>query len=98
MPVKEFQRVLSGHLIISKNTQEGMRNLESICCLSIKITKHRQSFMFGVEEKSLKLKELQEWKKSEIVAMVCWDEEFIEDIQITKEILMKSKWNIKEAD
>ena len=60
MLVKEFQRVLSGQLIISKNTQEGMRNLELICCLSIKITKHRQSFMFGVEEKSLKLKELQE--------------------------------------
>ena len=30
--------------------------------------------------------------------MVCWDEEFVEDIQITKERLMKSKWDIKEAD
>ena len=98
MPVKEFQKVLSSQLIISKNTQEGMRNLELICYLSIKIIKHRQSFMVGVEEKSLKLKELQEQKKNEIVVMVCWDEEFVEDIQITKEILMKSKWNIKEAD
>ena len=26
--------------------------------------------------------------------MVCWDEEFVEDVQITKEILMKSKWNM----
>ena len=30
--------------------------------------------------------------------MVCWDEDFVEDIKITKEILMKSKWDIKEAD
>ena len=28
----------------------------------------------------------------------CWDEEFVENIQITTEIFMKSKWNIKEAD
>ena len=63
-----------------------------------KDNKTQTKFMFGVEEKSLKLKELQEWKKNEIVAMVCWDEEFVEDTQITKEILMKSKWNIKEAD
>ena len=63
-----------------------------------KDNKTQAKFMVGVEEKSLKLKELQEWKKNEIVAMVCWDEEFVEDIQITKEILMKSKWNIKEAD
>ena len=30
--------------------------------------------------------------------MICWDEEFVEDIQITNEILMNSKWDIKEAD
>ena len=42
----------------------------------------------------IEVKRITEDKKNEIVVMVCWDEEFVEDVQITKEILMKSKWNM----
>ena len=33
-------------------------------------------------------------KKNEIVVMVKWDEEFAESKPVTREILMKSKWNM----
>ena len=33
-------------------------------------------------------------KKNEIVVMVKWDENFVENEPVTREILMKLKWNI----
>ena len=33
-------------------------------------------------------------KKNEIVVMVKWDEQFLENVPVTRKILMKSKWNM----
>jgi len=40
------------------------------------------------------VKKITEKTKNEIVVMVQWDEEFVEHGPVTREILMKSKWNM----
>ena len=40
------------------------------------------------------LKELLYGKKNKMVVMVKWDEEFVESKPVTRELLMKLKWNM----
>ena len=49
---------------------------------------------FYSQGKVIDVKRVSVGKNGEIVVMVKWDEQFVESELVTREILMKSKWNM----
>ena len=53
-------------------------------------------FHVWIRGEVIDVKKITEKTKNEIVVMVQWDEQFVEYGPVTREILMKSKWNMNK--
>ena len=54
----------------------------------------REVFFVRIQGEVIDVKRVSVGKKNEIFVMVKWDEQFVESEPVTREILMKSKWNM----
>ena len=61
---------------LRKNSQQG-KSLKLICCLSKQTSKTKEVFRVWSQGEVIDFKRASVGKKSEIVVMVKWDEEFV---------------------
>ena len=54
----------------------------------------KEVFRFWSQGEVIDVKRVSVGNKNEIVVKVKWDEQFVESEPVTREILMKSKWNM----